>query len=72
VSISSTFFARFFVRKSFLAAFSSYVMALAKKYVQKTRMFNVDEIDDGTLTASQTYLSHISFSKNIYNLLSIL
>jgi len=34
-----------FVRKSFSAAFSSYVLALAPKFVRKMRTFNVDEID---------------------------
>jgi len=39
VSISSTVFARFFVPKSFLAAFSSYVLALVKNlYKKRTRL----------------------------------
>jgi len=45
VSSSSTFFACFFVRKSFLAAFSSYVLALAPKFCTKNTRVNVDEID---------------------------
>ncbi len=35
VSISSMFFYAFFIRKSFLAAFSSYVLALAKNSFKK-------------------------------------
>jgi hypothetical protein len=35
LSISSTFFAHFFVRKSFLTAFSIYVFALAKNSYKK-------------------------------------
>jgi len=34
-----------FIQKSFLAAFSSHVLALAPKFVQKTRTYKVDEID---------------------------
>jgi hypothetical protein len=44
VSILSTF-----LRTNFSAAFSSYVLALARKFVQKTRAKNVDEYDHGAL-----------------------
>ncbi len=42
------FYERIFRTIGVLAAFSSYVLALAKKIVQKMCAFNVDEIDNKT------------------------
>jgi len=39
------FYVRIFRPNGISAAFSSYILALAKKFVRKMRMFNVDEID---------------------------
>jgi len=62
VSISSTFFMRFFVRKSFLAAFSSYVLSLAKnlykklarKMLMKSTFFKVTQ-----MSISQTFYEQL-------------
>ena len=42
VSISSTLYVQIFCTN---VVFSSYVLALSKKFVRKIRAFNVDEID---------------------------
>ncbi len=39
------FYVRIFCTSGISTAFSSYILALAKKFVQKMRAFNVDEID---------------------------
>ncbi len=45
MSISSTFYVRIYHTNVVSAAFSSYVLALSKKFVRKTRAYDVDEID---------------------------
>jgi len=47
VSISSTFFARFFVRKSILAAFSSYILTLAKNLYEKRSQITLMKLTIG-------------------------
>ncbi len=49
----NVFCALFSHESLFLAAFSSFILALAKKFVQKTRAFNVDEIDGRPVSCQQ-------------------
>ncbi len=45
MSISSTFFARFFCTNVLFGSFSSYILVLAPKFRTKDARVNVDEID---------------------------
>ncbi len=45
VNFINVFFVRIFCTNGVSAAFSSYVLAFAKKFIRKMRAFNVDEID---------------------------
>ncbi len=68
MSISSTFYVRIFRRKFVSAAFSSYILALAKKFVLKMHAYNVDEIDyrnEVAHTNRPMLLLHSSFRRSM-------
>jgi len=53
------FMYEFFVRKSFLAAFSRYISALAPKFCTNKARANVDEIDGRNVITINEFIDHI-------------
>ncbi len=69
VNLINIFLRTFFAQKSFLAAFSICVLALAKKILQKMRVYNVNEIDSSNQfhqNFTQVFLVQKCFAQLFY------